>query len=65
MTNPPQGLIKNIGEQKGYQYIIKEVKKVVSKMGKALSLWLVLAIIATCVGCGDEGPTDETVTDET
>ncbi len=37
----------------------------VSKMGKALSLWLVLAIIATCVGCGDEGPTDETVTDET
>jgi len=38
---------------------------VVSKMGKALSLWLALAIIATCVGCGDEGPTDETVTDET
>ncbi|MBA7525851.1 hypothetical protein ES705_18009 [subsurface metagenome] len=37
----------------------------VSKMGKALSLWLVLAIIATCVGCGDEGPTDETGTDET
>jgi len=34
-------------------------------MGKALSLWLVLVIIATCIGCGDEGPTDETVTDET
>jgi len=38
---------------------------VVSKMGKVLSLWLVLAIIATCVGCGDEGPTNETVTNET
>ena len=37
----------------------------VSKMGKVLSLWLVLAIIATCVGCGDEGPTNETVTNET
>jgi len=37
------------------------MKKVISKMGKVLSLWLVLAIIAACVGCGDEGPTDETV----
>ena len=33
----------------------------VSKMGKVLSLWLVLAIIATCIGCGHEGTTDEAV----
>ena len=32
----------------------------VSKMGKVLSLWLVLVIITTCIGCGDEGTTDET-----
>ena len=37
----------------------------ISKMSKALSLWLMLAIIATCISCGGKGPTDETVTDET
>jgi len=38
---------------------------VINKMSKALSLWLMLAIIATCISCGGKGPTDETVTDET
>ncbi len=38
----------------------------VSKMGKALSLWLVLVIITIGVGCGVEDlPTDEVPTDET
>ena len=38
----------------------------VSKIGKVLSLWLVLVIIAIGVGCGDEGRTaDESPTGET
>ncbi|GAH85565.1 unnamed protein product [marine sediment metagenome] len=37
----------------------------VSKMGKALYLWLALVVIATCIGCGGGGPTDEGLTYKT